>query len=325
MSLSSKYSRLLVSDRVQAVVDELVELGFAWNNDIEWYWQEAVQEFNATTIVQVFGLAQILADEQPLSVRRAMYRGVGTLFVDTGSASYAKCGRLILQMRRKGLIPWSWIVDGTRSTRKPNSWSGLADFAEAVAEAYRKDLWQRQKDYIEIFVEKDAMSGVLYPITHEYDVPLEPIRGDISETFVYNIALEWQRIEKPIFVYYFGDHDPNGLRIEQVLRRKLEHYSGRELNWRRLAVTSEDFANPEIIGFPVKKKGRPGYWRPYLNQYGDRCVEVDAISPNEIRDRLRKAIESHINQEEWGRLKRTEELERQSVLEVVRGLGGQAA
>jgi hypothetical protein len=329
MSLPGNYSRLSVSDRTQAVVDELVELGFAWDDEIEWYWKQAVQEFNAATIVQVFGLAQILADEHPLTVRGAMYRGVGTIFPDTSDTSYDKCGRLILELRRKGFIPWNWIVDGTRSTRKPSSWSGLADFAESVAQAYRKNLWQQQEDYLDIFVEKDAMTGILYPVTHEYDVALEPIRGDISETFCYNIAAELKEIQKPIYVYYLGDHDPKGFQIESVLRWKLEKYSERELIWERLAITPEDFSNSEIIGFPVKKtykNGKPvGIWKPYLEEFGDRCVEVDAIPASETRERARKVIESHIDQEDWGNLRRTEGLERQSVLEVVRGLGGSAA
>jgi hypothetical protein len=85
---------------------------------------------------------------------------------------------------------------------KPSSWSGLADFAGSVTYAYRKDLWARQNDYIEIFVEKDAMSGVIRPITREYDVKLNPIRGFGSETFLWSIAEESKQIEKPIFVYF---------------------------------------------------------------------------------------------------------------------------
>jgi hypothetical protein len=167
--------------------------------------------------------------------------------------------------------------------------------------------------------------GVIEPVTEEYDVSLNPIRGQISETFAWNIAELWKRIDKPIYIYYLGDHDPSGLLIESTLRKNLEQFSGRDLHWKRLAVTSEDFANPKIIGFPVKKKKdskkSEAKWKPYVERYGDRCVEVDAISANDIRDRVRATIKAHIDPYEWKRLKEAEELERASVLEVIKSLG----
>jgi hypothetical protein len=324
MSLPSNYSRLDRKGKMFAIIDELEAIGFDRYrslDDVNWV-VTALYSFNAATVVQVFGLVQILADNQPLSVRGAMYRGVGKLWPDTSDQSYRKCNRLILEMRRKGLVPYSWIVDGSRAWDKPSSWSGLADYADAVADSYRKDLWERQSDYIEVLVEKDAMSGIIRPVTREYDVRLSPLRGNASETFLWSIAEEWKEIEKPILVYYLGDHDPSGLRIEKDARRRLEAFCGRRVNWERLAITPDDFEASQLLGFPVTRKEAAAKWRPYLEEFGDRCVEVDAIPAPEIRERVRLAIESNIDQGEWESLKRTEELERSSVLEMVRGLGG---
>jgi hypothetical protein len=323
LSLPKNYSRLGVEKQILAVMDELESLGFDRDRALSGpeLAFRALYSFNAKTVVQVFGLVQILADNQPLPVRGAMYRGVGKLWPDTSDPSYRKCNRLILEMRRKGLVPYSWITDGSRAWDKPSSWSGLADYAEAVGDSYRKNLWERQTDYIEVLVEKDAMSGIIRPVTREYDVRLSPLRGNASETFLWSIAEDWKEIEKPIFVYYLGDHDPSGLRIEKDARRRLEAFCGRRVNWERLAITSDDFANSQLLGFPVKRKEAAAKWRPYLEEFGDRCVEVDAIPAPEIRERVRSAIESHIDQSEWEALKRTEELERASVLELVRAIG----
>ena len=219
--LPKNFCRLPRSEKFNAIKARLIELGFDVKKlfsklSREWL-NTALESFNASTIIQVFGLASILVENQPLTVRSAMYRGIGTLWEDSSDPNYNKCARLILQMRRLGLIPYPWIVDGTRTSDKPSSWSGLADYAETVAHAYRKDLWESQNDYIEVFVEKDAMSGVIRPITREYDVKLNPIRGFGSETFLWSIAEEWKEIEKPIYVYYLGDHDPAGLSIEREL------------------------------------------------------------------------------------------------------------
>ena len=80
----------------------------------------------------------------------------------------------MLTLWRKGIVPWSWIVDTTRRRIKPSSWSGLADLAEDAARAYRLDCWSRQTDYVEVFVEKEGRVGVIEPVTKEYDLYLTP-------------------------------------------------------------------------------------------------------------------------------------------------------
>jgi hypothetical protein len=330
-SLPASYYRQSSGGRLTCIISALSELGFDLRRLVEikvevrsdWF-SVALASFNAATIMQVFGLAVILAENQPLTVRGAMYRGVGTLWVDTSDSSYNTSNRLILKMRRLGLIPYSWIVDGTRKWDKPGSWSGLADYAEAVAESYRKNLWDRQTDYIEIFVEKDAMSGIVRPVTREYDIKLNPIRGFASETFLWSIAEEWKEIEKPINVYYLGDHDPAGLKIEADLRRRLENFCGFRVHWERLAITEKDFES-DLLGFPVKRGSAAANWQPYVDRFGDRCVEVDALPATVVRDRVRQAIESHIDQREWALLKAQEERERSDVLKMVRALNGEEA
>ena len=160
------------------------------------------------------------------------------------------------------------------------------------------------------------MSAVIEPVTAEFDVHLNVIRGHVSETFVWNIAEEWKEIEKPIYAYYLGDHDPSGLRIESSLNSKLSRFTEKDLEWERLAITSEDFQS-DLLGFPVK---RSGSWRPLPGAYGDRCVEVDALPPGEIRRRVREAIERHIDYDQWWRLQETERLERETLKSTLGGL-----
>ena len=189
-----------------------------------------------------------------------------------------------------------------------------------MARAYRKDLWERQLHYIEFFVKKDAMAGVIEPVSDEYDITLNVIRGNCSETFVYRVAEIWNRIQKPIYVYYLGDHDPSRLKIERDLHRRLIGFGVQLANWERLAVTEEDFSNPDLLGFNVKRTGAPGSWQPYLQLYGDRCVEVDAIPANEIRDRVEAAILDHVDQQEWETLKLIEAEEKKNLLAKIRTL-----
>ena len=177
---------------------------------------------NERTHLQEIALVFICAEENPLSLRRSFYRAVSAgLYPDTSDKYYESCGERVLKLRRLGILPYAWITDSTRRRLKPSSWSGLEDFAETVAVAYRKDLWQRQAHYVEIFVEKDALAGVVEPVTEEYDVCLSPIRGNASETMIYRVAEIFREITKPIYCYYLGDHDDNGLKIEKDFVRRL--------------------------------------------------------------------------------------------------------
>lgn len=287
-------------------------------------------------------LAYIANTEGPVTVRGVLYKAQGLgIFPDTADRYYDQCGSLLLKLRRAKLIKNTTIVDSTRRRLKPSSWSGLSDFAETVAGVYRKDLWARQSHYVEVFVEKDAMAGVLQPVTSEYDIHLNVIRGCVSESFVFSVAEQWTQIQKPIFVYYLGDHDPSGLTIEQDLKRRLLEMTGlREelpseetgwepisgITWKRLAINEEDFLSPRLIGFKIKGDRKRKAWQTrhaaYLKEHGDRCVEVDAIPSTEIRARLRSAIESHIDKREWEMLQAQEKIERESMKDWLAGVSG---
>jgi hypothetical protein len=196
---------------------ELEAIGFECSLESQTIANIVEAGFDKRTLAQSLVLAQILADQNPISVRGAFYRAVSAgMYPDTGEKHYRQASAIILKLRRAGLVPYSWIADSTRIRRKPSSWSGLADFGETVRSAYRKDFWASQRAYIEVFVEKDAMAGVLGPVTDEYDIYLNVVRGNASETFLWNCAEQLKEIEKPIFIFYFGDHDPNGLDIERA-------------------------------------------------------------------------------------------------------------
>ena len=194
-----------------------------------------------------------------------------------------------------------------------DSWTGLADYGDAVRECYRKNLWAEMPDHVEIFVEKDAIAGVIQPVTAEFDVSLNVCRGYASLSFIGEIASQWSRIEKPIFAYYLGDFDPSGFDIERDLREKLERYSGRSFFWAHLGVMGSDFELFDLIELPVKKGDKRS--RAFRDEHGDCCSELDALPPTELRRRVNDAIQSHIDQSRWEKLKEVELLEQQVLLD----------
>jgi hypothetical protein len=273
--------------------------------------------FRAKNRVLRAHVLDVLRAERPMTLRALYYRLASAGHLPATDAGYNQIKRLTKSLREAGQVPITgWIVDRVRSTLKPSSWSGLADFGDTVRQAYRKNLWADMPHHVEVFVEKDAIAGTIQPVTREYDVALNVIRGDVSISFAGEVADLWKRVRKPIFAYYLGDYDPSGVGIEHELRDKLTRYSGRSPHWERLGVVAADFAAFDLFPLPVKASARSA---AFVAQYGTRCAEVDALPPNELRDRVKAAIEAHIDQDPWGRLKRVEELEQGVLLDLVSG------
>jgi hypothetical protein len=278
---------------------------------------------------------EILERERPMTLRQLFYRLVSAGVIANAPKEYKRLGGVATRLREEGVVPFAWIVDHVRSTLKPSSWSGLADFGDAVRRSYRKDFWSGLDHCVEVFVEKDAVAGAIQPVTHEYDVRLHVCRGYASLSFVGEIAEQWKRIGKPVFAYYVGDFDPSGFDIERDLAEKLERYSGREFrsvdddpgpnafNWERLAVVGEDFDDHNLIRLPLKTKKGGAYSdnraAGFIREHGQDCAEVDALPPTELRFRVREAVEGHIDQEHWARLQNAERAEQATLEAFVKG------
>jgi hypothetical protein len=125
-------------------------------------------------------------------------------------------------MRRSGALPYEWLADSTRWMRKPCTFGGIEEALKDCARHYRKALWRGAKTYVELWLKKDALSGVIYPITDLYDVPLMVARGYASLSFLHSAAEAINKLEVPAYIYHLGDFDPSGVnaaqKIEETLR-----------------------------------------------------------------------------------------------------------
>src|SRR5262245_22198244 len=56
--------------------------------------------------------------------------------------------------------------------------------------------------------------------------------------------------------------------------------------------------------------------KEFVRTHGDDCAEVDALPPTELRNRVRRAIESHIDKRRWAILQKIEESEKETVRKI---------
>lgn len=144
------------------------------------------------------GLYDILAEQHPATVRGTFYQAVSRGLVPKTEAQYkGTVGRLLTQMRRDRDLPYDWLADNTRWMRKPKTYSSLESWLDISIQTYRRALWDSQEHYVEVWLEKDALAGMIYDVTREWDVPLMVTRGYPSLTFLQSSAVamasDWDR------------------------------------------------------------------------------------------------------------------------------------
>jgi hypothetical protein len=125
-------------------------------------------------------LFKIVEAMKPMTVRQVFYQATVRNLVDKSEAGYNKVQTDLVLMRKTGDLPYGWLADNTRWQRKPRSFSTVQEALDATAKLYRKALWADVGAHVEIWLEKDALAGVVYPITSHYDVGLMVSRGYAS-------------------------------------------------------------------------------------------------------------------------------------------------
>jgi hypothetical protein len=265
---------------------------------------------------------RILSEIQPASVRAVCYRLFTEGWIDGMDKKYTnRVGTQLTWAREQGLIPWAWIVDGTREIERPTTWHNPGQLLRACARQYRQDWWLQQDVQLLLCSEKSTVEGTVKPITDQYCVGFPSLHGYSSATSAHDVATLSMYSTRPLILLYIGDWDPSGMHMsERDLPDRLERYGG-EAEVKRIALTEYDIGD-ELASFSAETKRKDPRYRSYVERYGRRCWELDALNPNVLRSRVEGAIREYIDWEEWERCKRVEEAERASILEVVGAWNG---
>lgn len=251
----------------------------------------------------------VVEEYQPMTVRQVFYQLVTRGVIDKTEAEYkTTVCRLLVQMRRDGDLPFHWIADNTRWQRKPRTYGSLEAMLENCRRTYRRALWDDQDAYVEVWLEKEALAGVLVDVTAKWDVPLMVTRGYPSVSYLYSAGEAIADETRPVYVYYFGDRDPSGVDIDRFVERELRNYAPDcDLTFERVAVLPEQIDEYGLQTRPTKKSDSRS------KSFEGESVEVDAIEPNELRAICERCITQHIDQDQLERTHAVEEAERETL------------
>jgi hypothetical protein len=271
-------------------------------------------------------LAQTLIDwiearESPVTIRRVFYAMVSAGVVSNTLKEYKHISRVVTSLRRGGYVDWNAITDGTRGAYKTPDYESALECASDALDRFRMDRWRGQPYYVEVWIEKRGLSGMLFPETDRLDVTLRENGGKraLSEELVLPLLRAQQEERSPV-ILYVGDYDPSGLRMDENMEYQLAQW-GVSAQWRRVALTFEhlDMYNlppefiveetatdgwlrkhpdAEILGYD--KQGRPlvnklekdtnAQW--FKERHGGQLfqVEVDALEEADLRRLVRDSI-----------------------------------
>jgi hypothetical protein len=251
-------------------------------------------------------------------------RGVGYklftkgLIASMARSEMARVYRLLLTAREQGIIPWEWIVDETREFERVATWDDPEEYARATAISYRRDFWNQQPVRVEVWSEKGTIRGVLQPVLDHLAVGFRVMHGFSSGTVVHNIADDDDGRE--LVALYVGDFDPSGLFMsEEDLPKRLAEYGGSHITVQRIALT-----RPQVRGlpsFPVADKKKDPRRKWFVANYGERCWELDAMDPNDLRDCVEREIKALIEPVAWKRCEVVNKAEQESLRTILDSWG----
>jgi hypothetical protein len=254
-------------------------------------------------------LLDIIETMHPMTVRQVFYQASVHNLVEKTEQGYTKVQTDLTKLRRAGQMPYDWLADNTRWQRKPRTFNSVKHALDSTAALYRKALWNDVDAYVEIWLEKDALAGVVMPVTSQYDVPLMVARGYASLSFLHSAAEYIGSLDVPTFIYHLGDFDPSGVnageKIEETLR---EMAPEADITFERIAVNIEQIVEWNLPTRPTKQTDTRA------KKFGSsESVELDAIDPRRLRSLVGKAIQQHLPRHQFKQLMRVEEEERKLI------------
>lgn len=292
------------------------------------------KNLGAKTLVLVEQANEILeeyaANDYVLTIRQLYYQFVARGLLPSSQTSYNRVKDVVGKGRLNGYIDWDHIEDRGRALRALTHWDDPADIIEATANSFKVDLWAEQDNYVEVWIEKDALVGVIARICNTLDVPYFSCRGyaSLSEKWIAGSRRLLGKIleDKKVTILHMGDHDPSGLDMTRDLRDRLSQFIWQDYararmadvaNWNELSdvnrqVSIQQWHDEALSLFEIRRIALtmeqvqrydpPPFWAKesdsrspaYVEEYGQDSWELDALDPPTMEALIRENVEELI-------------------------------
>lgn len=234
--------------------------------------------------------------------------------------NYKRLGTILSDARQAGLVDWDAIEDRGRRPNTIQEFRDLDHLFDVALGAYRLARWDGQEHYAELWVEKDALSGVLQPLASEFHVTLMVNKGYSSQSAMYEASKRFiaqEQKDKDTLLFYLGDHDPSGEDMVRDVRDRL-HLYGSDVTVRKLALTMDQIEQHNPPPNPTKMSDSRA--DKYVDRHGNESWEVDALPPEAldaiIREEFLRSLDMDLMDEIKAQEEKDKELMRTAVASV---------
>ena len=254
-----------------------------------------------------------------LTLRQLYYQFVARDLLPNNQKEYDKLGSLISNGRVAGLINWYSIEDRTRSVVEPFHWEDIPAIIESSVSSFSVDFWERQECRPEVWIEKQALAGVIEGVCGEYDVPHFACRGYVSQSTMWRAGQRLQAHKeagKTPIVFHLGDHDPSGIDMTRDNYDRIALFAetmGIEV--RRIALNFDQIEEYKPPPNPAKQDD--SRFESYVENFGDSCWELDALQPSVIVALIKDNIKALIDDDAWEKAEAEQEAGRDKLRKFV--------
>ena len=280
------------------------------------------RQFSASSLATIVRANEIVEQYAKqgydLTLRQLYYQFVARDLIPNRDSEYKKLGSVVNDARLAGLIDWNRIVDRTRNVRSNGHWDSPSDIVDSCARQFQFDKWENQEARLEVWIEKDALVGVIAGVCGELDVAYFSCRGYTSQSEMWSAAqrlLSYEREGQKTQILHLGDHDPSGIDMSRDIQERLALFES-EVKLRRLALNMDQVRQYDPPPNPAKVTD--SRFASYVERYGEESWELDALEPQAIVDLVRKAVEEVRDEEAWDEAKDREQEARDQLAKVAK-------
>lgn len=240
--------------------------------------------------------AEYVADGLNLTLRQLYYQFVARDIIPNNMKSYNRLKKTVNEGRLAGLLDWEAIVDRTRNLQTPASWDSPESIIDVCARQYRRDLWENQGTKVQVWVEKDALIGVIQRAAAKFRLPYFSCRGYVSQSEIWQHARNLMG-EGDVVILHLGDHDPSGVDMTRDMQERFNLFEAGNVRFERIALTMDQI--DELKPPPNPAKITDTRATGYIEKFGKESWELDALQPKYIVDLVNEAAGKHIDHKQW--------------------------
>jgi len=249
-----------------------------------------------------------------LTVRQIYYQFVARDLIENKARSYKLIANALEKGRMNGYIDWETIEDRTRSLRGNTHWDSPSQILDSAASGYKLNSREDQSSLVEVWIEKDALIGVISSVCQELDIDYFSCRGYVSLSALWRAARRYKYEDKPCIILHMGDHDPSGLDMTRVIGDTLATFGCDNIEVRRIALNMDQVEeyNPPPNFAKITDTRSGGY----IAQHGDQSWELDALSPDVMVNLIKDEVDKLTDDAKQQKLLRLQEKDKEKLQEV---------